>query len=197
MAGLPEDLRPEFLVAAYAAGYFPMDDGVDDDGPVRWYEPDLRAVVPLDPPRIPRSVQRALRRAPFRVSTGAAFVDVVRRCARPRSDDDGVWISQRFVEAYAALAELGLATSFEAWQGDDLVAGLYGVAIGRAFMAESMFHVAPDAGNVVLASSLLGLQAAGFTLYDVQFVSEHLGRFGAVEVPVAEYRRRLERATRG
>ncbi len=195
MDELPADLQPDFLVAAYRNGYFPMDDGPDATDEVRWYEPDPRAVLPLQRVTVGRTLARTLRNHPFDLRTNGAFEQVVRACARPRDGEDGVWISERFVQAYCALHERRNARSFEAWLDGELVGGLYGVQIGRAFFAESMFHTARDAGNVVLCWSAAYLAERGTLLYDVQFVSDHLQRLGVVEIPLAEYRRRLSAAT--
>ena len=196
MSTIPPDLEPDFLLRAYTAGYFPMDDGAHAEGDVLWYDPDPRAVLPLETLRVPRSVRRVLARRPYDLRIDSAFGEVIESCSAPRDADDGVWISRRFVAAYTALHVRGLAHSFEAWSNDGLVAGLYGVAIGRAFMAESMFHRAPDAGNVVLACCTTFLRDRGFELFDVQFATPHLERFGVVEIAADEYRRRLDRATR-
>jgi leucyl/phenylalanyl-tRNA--protein transferase len=192
---LPDDLQPAFLIAAYRAGYFPMDDGPDASGEVRWYEPDPRAVLPLHNLHVGRTLARTLRNHPFELRTNGDFEQVVRACARPRDAEDGVWISERFVRAYCALQRTRNARSFEAWQDGKLVGGLYGVQIGRAFFAESMFHTARDAGNVVLCWSAAFVAERGTLLYDVQFTSDHLERLGVVEIPLAEYRNRLALAT--
>jgi leucyl/phenylalanyl-tRNA--protein transferase len=193
---LPPELRPSFLLAAYAQGYFPMDDGPDCSGPVAWYAADPRAVLPLDGLRLSRGVRRSLRRHAYVERTDAAFEAVMRRCARPRFPGDGVWISERFVHAYCALHRLGAARSFEVYAGDDLVAGVYGVALERAFFAESTFHDAPDAGTVALVGMARRLRDEGYRLCDIQQLSPQLARLGAVEVPLDEYRALLERAVR-
>lgn len=195
MDDLPADLQPDFLIAAYRAGYFPMDDGEDASDDVRWYEPDPRAVLPLQGVRVSRTLARTLRNHPFELRTNGAFEQVMRACGRPRDPEDGVWISERFVRAYCALRARRNARSFEAWLAGELVGGLYGVQIGRAFFAESMFHTARDAGNVVLCWSASYLAERGTLLYDVQFVSDHLERLGVIEIPLDEYRVRLSAAT--
>ncbi len=193
---LPEDLEPENLLRAYAAGWFPMDDRADANGPVCWYDPDPRAILPLDGLRPSRTLLRVLRQGRYEVRVDAATPQVIRACAEPRSADDGVWISERFVRAYTALHELGYVHSFEAWRDGRLAGGVYGVALGRAFMAESMFHTERDAGNVALVAGAWHLRRLGFELFDVQFTSPHLTRLGAVEVPRPHYRRMLVAALR-
>jgi leucyl/phenylalanyl-tRNA--protein transferase len=187
-----DELEPDFLLRAYAAGYFPMDRGRRSSGRVRWYAPDPRAILPLDAPRIERTLRRS-RRDALELRIDTAFADVMRRCAR-WGEPSEVWISERLCAAYEALHRDGFAHSFEAWAGRDLVAGLYGVTIGRAFMAESMFHDRPGAGSLVLAWSASHLRAHGFTLYDIQMLSPHLERLGAIEIPAAEYLDRLSAA---
>jgi leucyl/phenylalanyl-tRNA--protein transferase len=189
----PPELEPDFLLRAYAAGFFPMDHGRRARGRVRWYAPDPRAILPLDAPRIATTLRRA-RRGPYELRLDTAFADVMRRCARWDSLPGEVWISERFCEAYAALHARGYAHSFEAFDGDHLAAGLYGIALGRAFMAESMFHDRPGAGSLVLAWSASHLRDLGFTLYDIQMQSPHLEQLGAIEIPAVEYERRLREA---
>jgi|tagenome__1003787_1003787.scaffolds.fasta_scaffold20909442_3 leucyl/phenylalanyl-tRNA--protein transferase len=189
----PAELEPEFLLRAYAAGFFPMDHGRRARGRVRWYAPDPRAILPLDAPGIDSTLRRA-RRRPYDLRLDTAFDEVMRRCARWETAPAEVWISERFCAAYAALHARGYAHSFEAFEGDHLAAGLYGIAIGRAFMAESMFHDRPGAGSLVLAWSAAHLRDLGFTLYDIQMQSPHLERLGAIEITAAEYEARLRDA---
>jgi len=189
----PAELEPEFLLRAYAAGFFPMDHGRRARGRVRWYAPDPRAILPLDAPRIDRTLRRA-RTLPYARRIDTAFGAVMQRCARWESKPGEVWISERFCEAYRELHERGFAHSFEAWDDDHLGAGLYGIALGRAFMAESMFHDRPGAGSLVLAWSASHLRDLGFTLYDIQMQSPHLEQLGAIEIPAVEYERRLREA---
>jgi leucyl/phenylalanyl-tRNA--protein transferase len=160
---------------------------------VRWYAPDPRAILPLDAPRIDRTLRRA-RSLPYELRIDTAFAEVMRRCARWDENPGEVWISERFCEAYGELHARGHAHSFEAFAGDQLAAGLYGIALGRAFMAESMFHDRPGAGSLVLAWSAAHLRDLGFTLYDIQMQSPHLERLGAIEVRAADYERRLREA---
>lgn len=190
----PTELEPRHLLAAYASGAFPMDDAWDADGPVEFYESDPRAILPL-PVRVPRTVARELRRSPYELRFSTAFRDVIESCTR-RGDADGVWLSARLVEALVRLHELGCAHSLEAWHGGRLVGGLYGVELGRAFFAESMFHVAPGAGSFAIVRGTEALAARGIELVDIQMPSAHLARFGAVTIPGREFRRRLAAALR-
>jgi leucyl/phenylalanyl-tRNA--protein transferase len=180
------DLAPGTLVAAYRIGLFPMPVGAR----IGWFSPARRGVVHLDPFEPSRSLRRARRRYEIRVDT--AFADVVSGCARP--GDPASWIDSGIEEAYARLHELGWAHSVEAWDADGLAGGLYGVAIGGLFAAESMFHVRTDASKAAFVGLVELLRVAGRgdeRLLDVQWVTPHLATLGAVEISRAEYRRRL------
>lgn len=160
-------------------------------GEVLWFRPDPRAVIPLDGFHVSRSLARTLRRGRFEVRVDTAFETVMRGCAdRP----EGSWISERFVEVYGALHRAGKAHSVEAWRDRRLVGGVYGLALGGAFMAESMFHRETDASKVALAALVGRLSERGFTVLDVQYMTPHLESLGAVEITRREYERRLERA---
>lgn len=186
---IPADL----LLSAYASGWFPM---ADEQGTVSWYSPDPRGIVPLDRFHVPARLQRALRRHAFRVEVDTAFEAVIRACAAaPRGPgESGTWISEEIVESYCALHELGYAHSVEAWKGRELAGGLYGVALRGAFFGESMFHRVTDASKVALVALVARLRARGFLLLDTQWLTPHLERFGASEIPRSEYLRRLERS---
>ncbi len=186
-------LSPALLLTAYRRGVFPMADP-DEDGAVFWYAPDPRGVLPLGGFHIPKNLEKLVRRAPFEVATDRAFEAVVRACAAPAVGRETTWISDEIVAAYAGLHRLGAAHSVECWEGGRLVGGLYGVALGGAFFGESMFHRARDASKVALVHLVRRLRRGGFRLLDVQFVTEHLARFGAVEIPRAAYERRLAEA---
>jgi leucyl/phenylalanyl-tRNA--protein transferase len=186
MLELPE------IVRRYARGLFPMEDG--------WYAADPRAVFELEPGSI-ASVRRRLRRSlrrgegwAFRVDS--SFADVVAACARPRSPDDGVWLQPWIAEQYARLHGAGMAHTFEIWSDGLLAAGMIGVTIGRAAFLESMFHTVPHAGNVLLVRTLESLAASGCELCDIQTPTDHTLRLGAVQLPRAEFERRLAAALR-
>jgi leucyl/phenylalanyl-tRNA---protein transferase len=189
MSGRRLTLTPEGVELAYRHGIFPMAD--ERSGQILWFRPDPRAVIPLDGFHVSRSLARTLRRAVFEVRVDTDFEGVMRGCAdRP----EGTWISERFVEVYGALHRAGKAHSVEAWRDGRLVGGAYGLALGGAFMAESMFHRETDASKVALAALVGRLSERGFTLLDVQYVTPHLESLGAVEITRREYERRLERA---
>src|SRR4029453_17156519 len=181
------------LVSAYSSGWFPM---AVDDGEIRWYSPDPRGVIPLDSFHVPSRLARLMRRGKFRVEIDRRFEDVIRACAETerKEEDAGTWISDEILVSYVELHRRGVAHSVEAWQDDRLVGGLYGVALGGAFFGESMFHHVTDASKVALAGLVERLRTRGFRLLDVQWVTPHLERFGAIEIPRAAYLKHLEEA---
>lgn len=161
-------------------------------GPLGWWSPDPRGVLPLDGMIVHRSLRRAARR--FTVTVDVAFSEVMRACADDRRP--GSWIDEEFVAAYSRLHDLGWAHSVEVWSGDDLVGGVYGVAIGALFAGESMFHRVRDASKVGLLALVDRLRVGGAELFDVQWCTPHLASLGVVEVSRAEYGRRLAAAIR-
>jgi len=181
LVAIGADLEPGTLLAAYRRGLFPMPVG----GQLGWWCPEPRAVIPLDALRVSRSLQRSCRRFEVRVDT--AFDAVVEACADPRRPRG--WITPAVREAYGSLHRLGWAHSVEAWDGDGLAGGLYGVAIGGLFAGESMFHHRTDASKVALVALVSLMDTGG--LLDVQWCTPHLATLGAVEVPRAEYLARL------
>ena len=189
MSGRKRTLTPEDVLLAYRHGIFPMAD--ERSGEVLWFRPDPRAIIPLDGFRVSRSLARTLRRGLFEIHLNTDFEGVMRGCAdRP----EGTWISGRFIEVYGALHRAGKAHSVEAWREGRLVGGVYGLALGGAFMAESMFHRETDASKVALAALVGRLRERRFVLLDVQYVTPHLESLGAVEITRREYERRLEQA---
>lgn len=185
MAPLP--LTPRLLVSAYSQGIFPM----DIDGELCWFSPDPRTIIPLEAFHVSRRLRRTCQSRKFEVRVNTSFRKVMRGCA---DRDEGTWISDEIVEAYCGLHRLGLAHSVETWQDGDLAGGLYGVALGGAFFGESMFHSRTDASKVALVATVDRLVARGYTLFDVQYTTPHLARFGAVEIPRRQYLARLNRA---
>jgi leucyl/phenylalanyl-tRNA--protein transferase len=186
-------IRPELLISAYGSGWFPM---AVEPGDIRWYSPDPRGIIPLDGFHAPARLRRVIRSGLFRIERDRAFVEVIRACAESdRGDDDpGTWIDQEILESYCELHRLGFAHSVETWQDDRLVGGLYGVALGGAFFGESMFHRTTNASKVALAALVDHLQERGFRLLDIQWVTNHLEQFGAIEIPRARYLQRLAEA---
>jgi len=170
------DLSPRRLLLAYASGIFPW---YAEGQPILWHSPDPRFALRPTELHLPRSLRRRLRQGRYRVSLDRAFGRVIRACAEaPRPGQDGTWITPEMIEAYERLHALGYAHSAEAWEGEVLVGGVYGVALGGAFSGESMFTRRPDASKVALATLLLQLAAWGFVLFDAQTPSEHVRRLG-------------------
>jgi leucyl/phenylalanyl-tRNA---protein transferase len=190
IVGIGADLEPGTLLAAYRSGLFPMP--LYADGPMAWWSPDPRAVVPLDGLRLTRSLRRSLRRYEVRVDT--SFDEVVVACADPARPHG--WITTSIREAYGRLHELGWAHSVEVWDDEGLAGGLYGVAIGGLFAGESMFHRRTDASKVALVSLVEMLSDAGAEgrLLDVQWRTDHLASLGAVELSRSRYLELLRRA---
>lgn len=180
------------MLAGYLRGWFPMDDPSSRSDGVRFYDADPRAVIPLDSFRVPRSVRRAARRDPGEMVIDGDFVRVLAGCAE--RDEGDTWLTPRLQRAYVALHERGFAHSVEWRRGGRLAGGLFGVAIGGLFTSESMFHRESDAGNLVLAATGAHLRARAFLLWDIQMLSPHTARFGGIEIPGDEYRRRLAAA---
>ena len=182
------DLSPQRLRNAYRLGIFPW---FSAGQPILWWSPDPRLVLFPDRLRISRSLRKTLRRGTFTVSLDRDFGAVIRACAAPRADADGTWIVPEMARAYERLHSVGLAHSAEVWRDGELVGGLYGVAIGRAFFGESMFSRASDASKVALAHLVRCSSAWGFALIDCQVYTPHLASLGAVEIPRAEFLQRL------
>jgi leucyl/phenylalanyl-tRNA--protein transferase len=182
------DLSPQRLRNAYRLGIFPW---YTAGRPILWWSPDPRLVLSPDGLKISRSLRKTLRRDTFTVSLDRDFANVVHACAAPRPAAPGTWIVPEMARAYERLHALGLAHSAEAWHGDELVGGLYGVAVGRFFFGESMFSRASDASKVALAHLARRLSAWGYALIDCQVYTTHLASLGAIEIPRTEFQRRL------
>jgi leucyl/phenylalanyl-tRNA--protein transferase len=187
------DLSPRRLLEAYVNGIFPW---FGDDDPLLWWSPDPRMVLFLDELHVSRSLRRVMRAGRFDVRFDTAFRQVMLACGAPRADQDGTWITAEMVRAYTRLAELGYAHSIETWAGDELVGGLYGVAIGRMFYGESMFTRRSDASKVAFAAMVRQLSRWGFRLVDCQMPTGHLASLGAREIPRAEFLRHVQALVR-
>jgi len=184
------DLSPRRLLAAYARGIFPW---YSPGQPVLWWSPDPRMVLFPDELKVSRSLEKRLRRNDYEVRFDSAFREVMQACsATPRPDQDGTWIVPEMVEAYCQLHALGHAHSVETWMDGKLVGGLYGVAIGRMFYGESMFHHATDASKIAFVHLVRYLQKHGFGMIDCQMKTAHLQRFGAREIPRDVFAEHLE-----
>ncbi|MCA3246066.1 MAG: leucyl/phenylalanyl-tRNA--protein transferase [Azospirillum sp.] len=180
------------LLWAYANGIFPMARAADDPE-IGWYDPDPRGVLPLEAFHVPRSLAKKTRAGRYEIRLDTAFRRTIEACAARES----TWINAEIVRLYCELHEAGYAHSVEAWDAQGLAGGLYGVRLGAAFFGESMFALRPDASKTALVHLVARLIAGGFTLLDTQMATDHMLRFGAVEIPRGEYRRRLARALRG
>jgi len=178
------NLGPETLLTAYRQGIFPW---YSAGQPILWWSPDPRAVLVPGAIHVSRSLAKAIRRPGYHIRVDTVFATVVEACAAPRGHDSGTWILPEMISAYRRLHELGHAHSIEYWLNGELAGGLYGVAIGAVFCAESMFSRAPNASKIVLAHLSRGLAAGGFTLIDCQFETLHLQSMGAVTVSRRRY----------
>ena len=192
LLALGGDLRPERLLLGYTQGIFPW---YAENLPILWHSPDPRMVMTTSDLIVQRSLRKAIKRRPYEITLDTAFGEVLRGCAEvPRPGQTGTWLIPEMVDAYMKLHELGFAHSFEAWQGEELVGGLYGVSLGAAFFGESMFARAPDASKIAFVASLRQLEAWEIRLVDCQVHTEHLERFGAYEVPRPRYLEMLTHA---
>ncbi|MFN0157110.1 MAG: leucyl/phenylalanyl-tRNA--protein transferase [Bacteroidota bacterium] len=183
-----EPLDTEFLLMAYSSGFFPMAES--RTGPIAWYSPDPRAIVPLESFTVSRSLRQTIKREVFEIRLDTVFGDVIRACAE-RTD---TWISDEIVAEYTQLHHKGHAHSVESWRNGKLVGGLYGVAINGAFFGESMFTRETDASKVALVHLVQRLRERNFLLLDTQLINPHMGSLGACEVPRVEYLALLQRA---
>ncbi|MBI3596215.1 MAG: leucyl/phenylalanyl-tRNA--protein transferase [Nitrospirae bacterium] len=184
---MSQAIPPELLEEAYRRGIFPM---ADEDGRIHWYSPDPRTIIDLERSHIPRRLGRTIRRPKFEITVNRDFDGVIRGCA----NREETWISGEIMAAYTAMHRLGKAHSVEAYHEGKLAGGIYGVSLGGAFMGESMFTIVRDASKVCLVFLLNRLKERGYRLFDVQFTTTHLKRFGAVEISRREYIHRLEKA---
>ena len=182
------DLSTQRLLAAYSQGIFPW---YSEGDPLLWWSPDPRCVFATDGVHVSRRLQRTLKHSEWTLSMDRAFTRVMRECAAPRAGEPGTWITEDMLAAYTRLHELGHAHSLEVWHGEALIGGIYGVAIGRAFSAESMFSRVTDASKAALIALSRALHSWSFPLLDAQVPNPHLQRMGAVTLARAEYLQRL------
>jgi leucyl/phenylalanyl-tRNA--protein transferase len=188
------EITPGLMLRAYGAGLFPMAEGRGSKK-LPWLDPALRGILPLDHKfHLPRRLRRTVRSGRFTVTADQDFAGVIAGCAEPAPGRADTWINDEIETLFTALHRMGAAHSVEVWQDGALVGGLYGVRIGGAFFGESMFSRVTDASKVALVALVARLRLGGFTLLDTQFLTAHLARFGAVELPKAEYKRLLEAA---
>jgi leucyl/phenylalanyl-tRNA---protein transferase len=182
-------LDPETLLSAYAQGAFPM---TDPDGVTRWYTADPRGILPLDRFHVPRTLRQVVRQNRFEIRIDYDFAATMRACMTAHRP--GGWISEQLIIAYTRLHDMGFAHSVESWRNGAMVGGLYGVSLGGAFFGESMFHRERDASKVALVHLVDRLRERGYELLDTQATTQHLARFGCIEIPAREYLRLLRHA---
>lgn len=188
VVGVGADLEPETILAAYSQGLFPMP--LEPNGPIAWWSPDPRAIMPLDM-HVSRSLKRSMKK--FHFTINESFIEVMEACANP--DRPHGWIDSQVLAAYTELHQLGWAHSVETRNEDGkLVGGVYGIGVGRLFAGESMFHHETDASKAALVHLTMTLRENGITLFDVQWMTPHLSSLGAIDLPRTEYLRRLEAA---
>ena len=190
------EITPEVLLKAYACGIFPMAESAEDPA-LYWIEPEKRGIIPLDRFHVGTRLARTVRTDRFMVTVDRDFDGVIEGCAASLPGRPRTWINDRIRALYRKLYERRHCHSIEVYDGDDLVGGLYGVTLGRAYFGESMFHRTRDASKVALVHLVARLKAGGFRLLDTQFVTDHLKRFGAVEMPRRQYHKLLEAALVG
>ncbi|HTZ18039.1 MAG TPA: leucyl/phenylalanyl-tRNA--protein transferase [Dissulfurispiraceae bacterium] len=187
------DLSTDRLVLAYSMGIFPW---YSDGYPILWWSPDPRLVLLPEELQISRSLRQAIKKGIYKITIDKAFDRVIRECSEiPRKHEDGTWITHDMIVAYMGLHSAGYAHSVEAWLGDELAGGLYGVLLGRAFFGESMFARKSNASKVAFALLVRQLGEGGIELIDCQVTTSHLKQFGAREMPRSEFLKRLEKAT--
>jgi leucyl/phenylalanyl-tRNA--protein transferase len=186
-------ITPDIVLKAYATGIFPMSEGRDEPE-MFWVDPEKRGILPLDGFHLSRRLRRKVRQAPFTIRIDSAFEEVMTACAAPASGRWTTWINKEIQDLFTDLHKRGFGHSIEAWDGEELVGGLYGIAMGTAFFGESMFSRRTDASKIVLVHLVARLRAASFVLLDTHFITDHLRQFGAVEISRADYHSRLSLA---
>ncbi len=189
-------LTPEIILRAYTAGIFPMAENRDDQD-LFWVDPESRGILPLDQFHVPRRLKKTVRQNQFDVRYDTAFQDVIRACADSKDGRQETWINDEIIGLYTKLHDLGHTHSVECWQDGQLVGGLYGIALKGAFFGESMFSRRTDASKVALVHLVARLWLGGFRLLDIQFVTDHLRQFGAIEIPRQDYHILLDHALSG
>lgn len=186
------DLSSRRLLTAYSRGIFPW---YSDDEPILWWSPDPRTVLLPENFHVPKRLKRSIKSHDFSLTKNNAFRSVMEHCSSvPRDKQKGTWITDEMIDAYTRLNEKGFADSFEAWAGDKLVGGMYGVRLGRAFFAESMFFKERDASKIVLVHAVNEMFNNGFLFIDAQVYNKHLGQFGFTEIPRSQYLAMLQKA---
>jgi leucyl/phenylalanyl-tRNA---protein transferase len=193
------EITPDIVLKAYAAGLFPMAENADDPH-LFWVEPKQRGIIPLSTFHVPKRLQRTLRTHPFYIRFDQDFEGVITACAACTLGDksrDKTWINSTIRHLYGELFKMGHCHTVEVYHDHHLVGGLYGLALGGAFFGESMFHTMRDASKIALVALVERLKQGGFSLLDTQFITDHLAQFGAIEVPRKAYKILLDEALKG
>jgi leucyl/phenylalanyl-tRNA--protein transferase len=180
-------LDPEIMIKLYARGAFPM---ADETGEINWYSPEIRTIIPLDNYNVPRSLRKFMEKSDFEYRYSTRQLAVIKECA----NREETWISEELIEAYKNLISLGHLHSVEVYRKNKLVGGLYGVTFGGAFFGESMFSKVPQASKSALVKLIERLNEKNFVVLDVQYLTEHLHMFGAVEIPFIDFGQLLSEA---
>jgi leucyl/phenylalanyl-tRNA--protein transferase len=183
-------IEPEFLLEAYACGLFPMAEDRDDPV-IHWIEPKHRGIIPLDKFHIPKKLRRTLRNDSHQISVDKKFCEVIRACSESSQSRENTWINKPIENLYVTLFNMGYAHSVETYKDGKLVGGLYGVALGGVFFGESMFSRTSDSSKLALCHLSARLLKSKFKLFDVQFITNHLKQFGAVEITQNDYKKLL------
>ncbi len=189
-------IDPDLLLRAYASGVFPMAEE-EDDPEIYWVRPEKRGIIPLEDFHVSRSLAKTIRKQKYQIKMNTDFAGVLRGCANGEGERERTWINDPIKASCMRLHALGHAHSVEAWDGDELVGGLYGISVRRAFFGESMFSRKRDTSKICLAFLVEHLKSHGFILLDTQFITEHLKSLGAIEITRKQYERRLEEALTG
>ena len=184
-------ITPDLLIEAYKIGIFPMAQSQDDQK-IEFFDPDPRGIIPLETFHIPRSLRKLIRKGIFKVTYNTAFPNVIQGCSQVSRIRPTTWINDEIKTLYHQLFEKGYCHSIEVWRDKKIVGGLYGVSIGAAFFGESMFSLEPNASKVALVHLVASLKQEGFVLLDSQFTNKHLVQFGAINIPRADYKKRLD-----
>jgi leucyl/phenylalanyl-tRNA--protein transferase len=187
------DITPELIIRAYRAGIFPMAEDADDND-LFWVSPELRGIIPLDGFHASKSLRKAMRKSGWTIRVDSNWDDIIEGCATVGTDRQSTWINRTIRSVYGELFRRGVAHTVEVWDDNELIGGLYGLAIGAAFFGESMFHRRTDASKMAMAHLVERLRAGGFELLDTQFLTDHLASLGGIEIPRAEYEDSLSRA---
>jgi leucyl/phenylalanyl-tRNA--protein transferase len=187
------EITPELMLRAYAAGIFPMAESKTATK-VYWVDPRERGILPLDKFHVPKSLKKTVRKDVFEVRCNTAFAETLAECGRRTTNRRDTWINPDIEDCVLQLYARGFAHSIECWQDGKLVGGLYGISLGAAFFGESMFSRVTDASKVALVHLVARLKLGGFRLLDTQFVTDHLARFGVIEIPARDYLLLLEDA---